>query len=286
MPASINDLIIKQGDGTQPIPTQLTAEKAVAATTASLAAATGWDTTTAKHVRMYKTTVINGQTVPDQSTISYYKATLSGTTLSNLTLIWSATGTDQKYDAGDTVDLSITSGYIDDLVEHLLVEHNQDGTHNTSVVATLTATQTLTNKTLSSPTISGAVIVNANLSTSAGELGAAWTSYTPTITATSGTFTSVTGSGAYKKIGKTVHIWVNAAITTAGTASGDIIFSFPSGVTPVVSRSLGVARETQLTGAYGFCRFETSYGTMCKVDLSSFIASGRTVLCSGTYETA
>ncbi len=127
--ASINDKLIKQGNGTQPIPTQLTAEKAVGASTASLAAATGWDTTTAKHVRMYKTKVVSGQTVPDQSTLSFYKATLSGTTLSDLQLIWSATGTDQKYDAGDTVDLAITSGWVDDLIGALLTEHNQDGTH-------------------------------------------------------------------------------------------------------------------------------------------------------------
>ena len=111
---------------------------------------------------MYKTTVVNGQTVPDQSTLSYYKATLSGTTLSNLDLIWSATGTDQKYDAGDTVDLAITSGWVDDLAEHLLTEHNQDGTHGAVTAASVAATGAVT---AASASISGSATTTTSLIT-------------------------------------------------------------------------------------------------------------------------
>lgn len=138
MPAAISDKFIKQGNGSQPLPAQLSAQKLSGATTASLTAATGWDTSTAKHVRMYQTQVVNGQTVPNQSTLSYYKATLSGTTLSNLTLVWSATGSDQTYPVGATVDLAMTSGWIDDFYAGIIAEHNQDGTHGTALITART----------------------------------------------------------------------------------------------------------------------------------------------------
>jgi hypothetical protein len=126
--ADITDKLIKQSNGTQPLPTTLSAQKNSGATTASLNAATGWDTTTAKHIRMYKTKVVNGQTVPDWDYVCFYKGTLSGTTLSNLTLVWSSTGTDQTFGIGDTVDLSYTSGWGEDLYSALTAHLDQDGT--------------------------------------------------------------------------------------------------------------------------------------------------------------
>ena len=128
MAASITDTVSKYSNGSQPLPTQLSAEKTSGATTASISAATGWDTSTVKFVRMYQTEVVNGQTVPDQSTICFYKATLSGTTLSDLTLVWSATGSDQTYPAGSTVDLSVSAGYTDALASNILTHADQDGT--------------------------------------------------------------------------------------------------------------------------------------------------------------
>jgi hypothetical protein len=144
MAAAITDKFVKQGNGTQPVPTQLNAQKLSGATTAALVAATGWDTTTPKHVRMYQTQVVNGQTVPNQTTLSYYKATLSGTTLSNLTLIWSATGSDQTYPAGATVDLSVTSGFIDDLQAGLIAEHKQTGAHSAVTADSIVVTGNVT----------------------------------------------------------------------------------------------------------------------------------------------
>jgi len=55
----------------------------------------------------------------------------------------------------------------------------------------------------------------------------AWTSYTPTITAASGTFTTVSASGAYQTIGKTCILNMNITITTVGTASGTIYATLP-----------------------------------------------------------
>ena len=128
MPAALTDGISKYSNGSQPLPTQLASQRTAGSSTASINAATGWDTTTVKFVRMYQTTVSGGQTVPDQSTLSYFKCTLSGTTLSDLTLIWSATGSDQTYPAGATVDLSVSAGYTDALASNILTHADQDGT--------------------------------------------------------------------------------------------------------------------------------------------------------------
>jgi hypothetical protein len=55
----------------------------------------------------------------------------------------------------------------------------------------------------------------------------AWTAYTPTITAGSGTFTSVSATGAFKQIGKTVYFRVSITITTNNTAAGRVEATLP-----------------------------------------------------------
>lgn len=62
-----------------------------------------------------------------------------------------------------------------------------------------------------------------------GDTGSAWTSYTPTVTATTGTFTSVSATGAYKTIGRTMFIRFTVTITTIGTAAGRMLVTLPSG---------------------------------------------------------
>jgi hypothetical protein len=55
----------------------------------------------------------------------------------------------------------------------------------------------------------------------------AWTSYTPTITAATGSFTTVSATGAYQVIGKTCFVTINISITTVGTAAGTIYATLP-----------------------------------------------------------
>ena len=55
----------------------------------------------------------------------------------------------------------------------------------------------------------------------------AWTSYTPTITASTGSFTTVSATGFYQTIGKTCFVSINITITTVGTASGLIYATLP-----------------------------------------------------------
>lgn len=76
-----------------------------------------------------------------------------------------------------------------------------------------------------------------------------WTSYTPTITASSGTPGSVSATGRYLKRGKTVKIQVQATIGSVGSATGNLNVSLPF---PAASnRYLGTSLEL-MTGAAGW----------------------------------
>ncbi|MCA1831227.1 MAG: hypothetical protein LC750_00505 [Actinobacteria bacterium] len=58
-----------------------------------------------------------------------------------------------------------------------------------------------------------------------------WSTYTPTVTSTGGTITTVTSTGRYKLIGKIAFVLVTYNITSLGTATGDINLTFPPGIT-------------------------------------------------------
>ena len=57
--------------------------------------------------------------------------------------------------------------------------------------------------------------------------GVAWTSFTPTITASTGAFTTVSATGKYYIFGKTCTLNMIVDITTAGTATGVMYATLP-----------------------------------------------------------
>ena len=83
-------------------------------------------------------------------------------------------------------------------------------------------------------------------------IGAAWETWTPTVTATAGTITSGTVVMArYARINKLVFVDVNYSITTAGTAaSASLVITLP--VAPLASYAsgnfLGSGREYIASG--------------------------------------
>lgn len=114
---------------------------------------------------------------------------------------------------------------------------------NADSVPTLSSTSTLTNKTLTSPTLttpalgtpaSGVMtnvtgLPNAGLSTSAGEPGAAWAAWTPTL---SGRLDDAdwTKDCKFQRIGKTVNFRISltaSAAAPAGGGAGEFTFSLP-----------------------------------------------------------
>lgn len=119
-----------------------------------------------------------------------------------------------------------------------------------------------------------------------GDTGAAWTTFTPTITSGTGAFTTVSASGSYLQIGKRVHFICTITITAAGTAAGNMFLPLPAGALKRSFASTGL--ETALTGATANC-FGAAAATSFQVNSpggATLIASGNVVTVSGTYEAA
>lgn len=106
----------------------------------------------------------------------------------------------------------------------------QDGARTLSLGNNVTFNQAFTltgGHTTTFTTTNATSLTLPTTGTLAVEDNTAWTTYTPTVTAGSGTWTSGTASGAYKIIGKTVFLKLRYEVTTAGTATGSIIWSLP-----------------------------------------------------------
>lgn len=115
---------------------------------------------------------------------------------------------------------------------------------------------------------------------------AAWTAYTPTITAGSGTFTTVSASGRYKLIGKTAFVSIVVGITTVGTAVGSLSVSLPVTATSS-SANMGMGRENGLTGkmVQGLIAGGATSVAIFDYQNVTVNASGAQVFFSAVYET-
>lgn len=120
-----------------------------------------------------------------------------------------------------------------------------------------------------------------------GDTGTAWTPYTPTITAQSGTFTSASATGRYKTIGKTCFIELTITITTVGSASGAIAATLPSGIT-AQSNAVLHGRDNGFSGyvIQGLILASaTSITNILTYSNSSDIGAGASIILSGVFET-
>jgi hypothetical protein len=99
----------------------------------------------------------------------------------------------------------------------------------------------------------------------------AWTTYTPTITASSGTITTVGAvSGRYRQIGKTIIAQISATITTAGTAAGQLQATLP--FTAAAFDYIGSSRDYVVSGTSG-AAWIASGGTFVSAALASASAA-------------
>jgi hypothetical protein len=78
---------------------------------------------------------------------------VSTTTLSGITRNADSSGSDQEHSTGAVVEFVMDALWGQSVVDTFDVEHDADGTHDTTKVVDLTTAQTLTNKTLTSPKI-------------------------------------------------------------------------------------------------------------------------------------
>ena len=120
--------------------------------------------------------------------------------------------------------------------------------------------------------------------------GGAWTTYTPTVTAQSGSITSYSSQGAYIKIGKMVSFYARTAITNAGTGSLSLQISLPATAkTGEIYTFSGQETSTTgkgLTGSFGAATNDYGKAWVRFYDWTSCIVGGYTIAISGTYEVA
>lgn len=112
-----------------------------------------------------------------------------------------------------------------------------------------------------------------------------WTSYTPTVGSGSGSFTTVSATGRYKQIGKTVFVMVNITITNAGTAAGYISATLP--FTAASNAYTGSAFETVTSksgAALVIAALSTSFMVARNSDGTTMIATGNNPIMGMLYE--
>jgi hypothetical protein len=110
----------------------------------------------------------------------------------------------------------------------------------------------------------------------------AWTSYTGAApTPTAGTFTTVSGSGAYARIGRSILYRYKVTITSVGSATGDLVFDLPAvAATGVVT--FGSGRENGISGT-----LLTVYGAVsgkATIQTGAAMANGKIYDVAGNYE--
>lgn len=110
----------------------------------------------------------------------------------------------------------------------------------------------------------------------------AWPTTTPAVTASTGTFTSVSATVAYLQEGKKVSVFGKVTITTIGTASGRAKVPLPVGEKVGSSPVFAAAN-----GSIPSVIFGVVYDASGSVSLDLTGATSGTVLVfSGTYEAA
>lgn len=113
---------------------------------------------------------------------------------------------------------------------------------------------------------------------------AAWTSFSPTITAQTGTITTSSATGRYRQIGKTIICQVDVTITIAGTGAGGLRASLP--FTAAAFNYVGSCRDIILSGKSGACAIAASGTTLDMRDATgaTMIANTAEIIGTITYE--
>lgn len=150
-------------------------------------------------------------------------------------------------------------------------------TNASGTAASLTAGHVTTNANLTGDTTS---VGNATTTTKINGVDqtTAWTTYTPTVTSSGGTLTA---TGAYKQIGKTLFFHIVVTVTTAGTSN--FVVTLP--VTPINGIDMAAVARNATTGISGAGRIrDTTNMTVTRFDGVYFGANGDLISITGVYE--
>jgi len=118
--------------------------------------------------------------------------------------------------------------------------------------------------------------------------GAAWSTWSPTVSSLTGTITSVgTVVARYKQLGKIVVFQISIPITNNGTGATGVLFTPP--VTPNISITNQVISGFNINTSEvcgGYWLNSSSAFLVIKYNATYPVASGQAVSMSGTYEAA
>jgi hypothetical protein len=182
----------------------------------------------------------NGTKTPTKR--EYVRGVVSGSTVISLTR-GLGNSTAQTHALSAVVEMVWTSDTHNDMVDALTASLNQDGTIKTNAV--FSANQ-IADGIITSAELAPASVTNAKLSTTAGDVGGAWKSWTPTFQNFS--LGSGTMVAKYTQIGKTVHFHLNIAFGSGTTPSNSNDFGF----TPPVPYANYAAFTIMPIGAFHF----------------------------------
>lgn len=143
------------------------------------------------------------------------------------------------YCGGNAIDINGSNNLVNLSGSIELYNYNQDATGAAAIDVAAGNTIRINSR----PDIAGGG-AGARYSTTGNIYVDEWRSYTPTITAGSGTFTTVTGSGIYKLWNDTCEYIIQVVITTNGTAASDVRATLPVTSNAGTLRAIGAGRET------------------------------------------
>ena len=128
-------------------------------------------------------------------------------------------------------------------------------------------------------------VTNAKLSTTAGNIGGAWLTWTANVRPGSGAFSNVTSTQAYTQIGKTILYSISITLTTINTGGGELYFSLPvTAATPLGCYGNG---RLDTTGAQLHVRAtSTTVASVFRYDGVVPMTNGYKIDISGFYQAA
>jgi hypothetical protein len=139
--------------------------------------------------------------------------------------------------------------------------------------------------------VTGATVLGTALGVAyggTGDTGTAWTSYTPTVAAGGGAFTSAAATGRYKQLGKTVFFSIIVTITTNGSANTYFTVTAPVAAISIANNYQAVSCSEATTGLVGRAVMGPGAAIVYvqKYDGTYFGADGYIINITGCYEAA
>ena len=134
-------------------------------------------------------------------------------------------------------------------------------------------------------TVAGQILTAATMNS----IGAAWEPWTPTITATVGTFTSTTVTFArYSQVQKLITCQFKVNIVTVGTASGLLVMTLPKTMVAsfTAGGTLGTYREVSVGGGGFMIALDATTVAPITPGETGGIGAGKSFVGTFTYEAA